>query len=452
MAMKFWFGKKETEQGNRETVSCDVLAISGETSSEMPVPPVPTAVFVAPPQQALGMPEAKVTLPQEPKKPVEVPLGAAVPAGAAEPQKVAAEAAKPESAPASPEPVKGAEPAAPAASEKTEGGGAGAGPKPILKPVGAPVRLSAVVRPAGEGPRPLSAPVAAAGAAPGAGRPVFGLRPKGDTGKIQAVPLTAPAQAPAAAAAGSPEPPAKREAIVESETVRPKTDQRALYYQLMNGLYDAVMILDDQGHVVDCNTRFADVLGYSREEAWDLPVDKIITGMSSQMFEHLKRNMAENHHILIDARCFRKDGTSFAGEVGVSTLSLTRGNNIVFAIRNVERRKNAMDELKKSHAALEVALVPSFVCDTDGLFLIVNHTFLEAFGIPDEAQAKSIRFTDLLPDAARFFLRAACGEKIREKLQIGAPNGLPIQLELALAPVQSGQSITGVAGSLLQMT
>ncbi len=266
----------------------------------------------------------------------------------------------------------------------------------------------------------------------------------------------AAAAAPAAPAAESAAPGApsadKSAAEYDSDgVVRPKTDQRALYYQLMNGLYDAVLILDDQGHIVDCNSRVTAMLGYAREDTWDLPIDKVITGMSNQMFEHLKRNLAENHHILIDARCFRQDGTSFAGEVGVSTLSLTRGSNIVFAIRNVDRRKNAMDEMRKGQAALEVSLAPSFVCDMDGFFVVVNQALLDAFGIPDEAQAKNVRFIDLLPDAARFFLRASCGEKLRESLRVPTPNGVPLKVELSLKPVQNGQTVTGVAGSILQV-
>jgi PAS domain S-box-containing protein len=331
----------------------------------------------------------------------------------------------------------------------------------------APIKLSPVSAAPASAPAP-AAPTAslgamAAGAGSRPGSPAFGFRPKDgaspvpgpvSVGPKQAVPLAAAAAAPAAAPAAAAAAPAPdRSGVVERDVdgvVRPKTDQRALYYQLMNGLYDAVLILDDQGHIVDCNSRVTAMLGYSREDTWDIPIEKIITGMSSQMFEHLKRNLAENHHILIDARCFRQDGTSFAGEVGVSTLSLTRGSNIVFAIRNVDRRKSAMDEMRKGQSALEVALAPAFVCDLDGFFLIVNQAMLDAFGIPDEAQAKNVRFIDLLPDAARFFLRASCGEKLRESLRIPTPNGVPVKIELALKPVQSGQTVTAVAGSILQ--
>jgi PAS domain S-box-containing protein len=270
------------------------------------------------------------------------------------------------------------------------------------------------------------------------------LRPKNDA----AVPAVS---AVAAVAAVAPVQTGVVERGDDAALVRPKLEQRALYYQLMNGLYDAVLVLDDQGHVVDCSSRVTEMLGYSREEAWDLPIEKVITGMSSQMFEHLRRSLAENHHVLIDARCFRQDGTSFAGEVGVSTISLTRSANMVFAIRNVERRKCAMDDLRKSHAAMDIALAPAFVCDTDGFFVVVNRALLEAFGIPDEEQAKVLRLVDLLPDVARQFLRASCGEKVSETLRVSTANGLPIQFQLALMPVQNGQSVTGVAGSILQV-
>ncbi len=247
--------------------------------------------------------------------------------------------------------------------------------------------------------------------------------------------------------------PEKGRAVLESEgiPVRPKPDQRALYYQLMNGLYDAILILDDKGYVVDCNTRFTDILGYAREDSWDMPIDKIIAGMTSQMLGHLKRNLLENHHIILDARCFRKDGTSFTAEVGVSVFSLTHGDNLIFMIRNVERRKKAMDELRKSHIAFETALAPAFVSDTDGCFVLVNQAFLEIFSIPDAEHAKAIRFVDLLPDGSRIFLRAACGEKIRDKIQIVLPDNTHLTLDIALVPVQNGQAVTGVAGSIMQI-
>ena len=61
--------------------------------------------------------------------------------------------------------------------------------------------------------------------------------------------------------------------------IRPQPNQKVLYYQLMNGLYDAVLILDQNGHIVDCNTRVTPVLAYNRDEMWDMPVADVIKGI-----------------------------------------------------------------------------------------------------------------------------------------------------------------------------
>ena len=120
--------------------------------------------------------------------------------------------------------------------------------------------------------------------------------------------------------------------------IRPQPNQKVLYYQLMNGLYDAVLILDQNGHIVDCNTRVTPVLAYNRDEMWDMPVADVIRGIGPQIFQQMKDALYNNHQVLINAKCTRKDGTTFQGEVGVCLMHLTRGENLVFTIRNVEKR------------------------------------------------------------------------------------------------------------------
>ena len=126
--------------------------------------------------------------------------------------------------------------------------------------------------------------------------------------------------------------------------VRPQANQKVLYYQLMNGLYDAVMILDDVGHIVDCNERVNQVLGYTRDEMWDMPVQTVVKGIGPQIFQQMRDALHNNHQVLINAKCTRKDGQSFQGEVGVCIMHLTRGENLVFTVRNVEKRIAALRE------------------------------------------------------------------------------------------------------------
>lgn len=141
------------------------------------------------------------------------------------------------------------------------------------------------------------------------------------------------ASSPAKAAVAAPAP----AQAAPSVPIRPKKGQKALYYQMMNAIYDAVLILDDNGHVVDCNERVPSIFGHSREELWDEPVGTLIPGITPQIFAKMKTGLHGNRRVLISARCHRKDGSTFHGEVGAGLIDLT-GENLVLTVRNIEKR------------------------------------------------------------------------------------------------------------------
>jgi PAS domain S-box-containing protein len=256
---------------------------------------------------------------------------------------------------------------------------------------------------------------------------------------LKAVPPSTPPPVPASVPA--PEPVGLK--------VRPKIDQRALYQQLMNGLYDAVLILDERGNVMESNLRVEEVLGYTHDEAWDLPITTIMPGMNRQLFEHLKKNLAEDHHVLIDSRCFRKDGSSFSGEVGVCNIMFMRGNNMIFTIRNVERRKTSIVDFKKLQGAIENSLSPMFICSTDETFTVANPLALDLLGIQSITDVKTVKLTQILPNAADMFAAAAKGTISTETLVLNRPDSA-ITFKLALAPIKnSDETIIAVSGSIL---
>ena len=146
--------------------------------------------------------------------------------------------------------------------------------------------------------------------------------------QAQVAPMPAPASKPAPQAAPPPAP---------SVPVRPQKGQKALYYQMMNALYDATLILDDNGHVVDCNERTFSIFGHTREDLWDASITTLIPGINAQIFAKMKESLHGNRRVLINARCHRKDGSTFPGEVGAGLMDLT-GENLVLTIRNIEKR------------------------------------------------------------------------------------------------------------------
>jgi len=154
-------------------------------------------------------------------------------------------------------------------------------------------------------------------------------------GQVNAPSAVSPAASPAPQAAVVP--PVAPPPPVPTVPIRPQKGQKALYYQMMNALYDAVLILDDNGHIVDCNERTSSIFGHSREELWDATVATLIPGINAQIFAKMKDGLHGNRRVLINARCHRKDGSTFPGEVGAGLMDLT-GENLVLTVRNIEKR------------------------------------------------------------------------------------------------------------------
>ncbi len=105
----------------------------------------------------------------------------------------------------------------------------------------------------------------------------------------------------------------------------------------MNAVYDAILVVDDSGHIMDSNTRVEAVFGYTNDEIWDMALTNLVPGVNAVVFAQMRQGLRGNRRVIINARCRRKDGTMFPGEVGVGMMSMM-GESLVFSIRNIEKR------------------------------------------------------------------------------------------------------------------
>lgn len=230
-----------------------------------------------------------------------------------------------------------------------------------------------------------------------------------------------------------------------------RTDPKILYYKLMNGLYDAIFVLDDQGNVIDYNTRADEVFGYAAGEMWNLPISKIIYGMTVRTFTTLRGSVTEGRHVLLNARCVRSTGDLFLAEVGVSFLPLTRTGNLMFAVRNVERRSKAVEEeLLSLHAAVDVAPFPQFVCNMHGVFQHLNAAALQALGVADAMEGRKHHLNELLPDMPDKLADALGGKDVDARTSLTRADGTKGELRLILKPIRKDKEIIGVAGCLVE--
>lgn len=222
---------------------------------------------------------------------------------------------------------------------------------------------------------------------------------------------------------------------------------KALYKQLMNSFYDAILIADGKGHVVDTNQRAADFFGFSSEELWDMPAAQLVSGLNAAVYERIRRAIGSDRFVLMNTRCQRKDGSKFPAEVGISMVALLGQENYVFTVRNIERRSAQLRSLRAGQNAFMNALSGCFLCDAAQNLVAANNAFLTLLHLSPTDPIVGEPIGRFLPVVAEHFAAVAGGEP-RTFEGLGADG--TTRFTIQLAPNRQGASqIDGLVGSVL---
>jgi PAS domain S-box-containing protein len=125
------------------------------------------------------------------------------------------------------------------------------------------------------------------------------------------------------------------------------------YQRLLQSIYDAVLITDSEGAVMDCNQRAVEFLKYSETELLELSVTRFICGVDGSVLASIRKNLLEHRYTLIEGTCRRKDGATFPSEIAVNRLDLDPSGRLCFFIRDISIRKRAQDALEEAVVRLE---------------------------------------------------------------------------------------------------
>lgn len=120
------------------------------------------------------------------------------------------------------------------------------------------------------------------------------------------------------------------------------------YQELLQSLYDGVLITNAAGRIIDVNERAMDFLLYTKDELSRLNIISIIAGANEALLETLRRNIEQRRYTLIEASCIRKDRTTFPAEIATNRLVLTPEGHLCFFVRNITKRKKAEEALKQT--------------------------------------------------------------------------------------------------------
>lgn len=232
------------------------------------------------------------------------------------------------------------------------------------------------------------------------------------------------------------------------------SDHRSLFRQLLAGMYDAVVITDPNGHLIEQNVRAKEFFGYETEEVMDRPIGVFIPGVTPAVVQRIREGLADSRHMMLDANCLTKAGTAFAAEVSVSIIDLVDPGDLVFTIRNVERRRRRIEAYRSKENCFKVSQAGLFACAPDGRFRWVNPAFAEMFGLESaEDDVSAYSFVDFLDDEPliELFAKALSGESSATRISAEGEAGASETVEVALAPDLHGKKVRGVVGSVFRI-
>lgn len=231
-------------------------------------------------------------------------------------------------------------------------------------------------------------------------------------------------------------------------------DRRSLFRQFLGGMYDSVVITDPNGHILEINPRTVEYFGREPDEVLDEPISTYIPGLKSDVVARIRKGLEGDRHVVIDANGVAKDGRRIACEVAVSCIDLMNPGDLIFTIRNVERRRAYLNAFRAKANAFEVAQSALFACAEDGRVLEANAAFCAMFGLADAEEARRHSFADFMSDAPlpESFRKALAGERTVTGIVAEGDGDDQEELEIVLAPNGHGRRVVGVVGSIQKVS
>ena len=159
--------------------------------------------------------------------------------------------------------------------------------------------------------------------------------------------------------------------------------------ELFQSVYDAGIISDLTGTILDVNVRAVEFFGRTREELVGMRLPSLISGASASLPGLLLSQLQENRFVLIQAHCLSSGGQTFPAEIAVNRPRLSGCDYLCLFVRNTSARESAEQALRESEERFR-SLIESMnegftVIDSARRFTYVNQRFSEMLGFgPDD--------------------------------------------------------------------
>lgn len=125
------------------------------------------------------------------------------------------------------------------------------------------------------------------------------------------------------------------------------------FLDLLESVYDAVIITEIDGNVIKCNTRALELFSYTQEEFWLRNIVSLISGATGEVLGSIRESLSNDRRVFIEAYCRCQDHSQFPAEITANLVHLEEhGLRLCFFIRNVTLRKKTEEALQAAQQEL----------------------------------------------------------------------------------------------------
>jgi len=230
-----------------------------------------------------------------------------------------------------------------------------------------------------------------------------------------------------------------------------KTSERAVaYHEFLKSIYDAAIISDSEGRIVDVNERAVEFLLYSPGRFRQLSILDIFSGGDESLLETLSENMAGQRFTLIQAYCERRDGSLFPAEISAHRLDIG-DTRWCFLMRDITVRRQAEEMLRTEHNAITNAGSGIAVTDIMSNLEYANPSTAQMWGYADGEEMMGEPVATLFSDtrAAEDMIATVMGAKRSDTAVMRARRKDGGEFDVQVSAVRNRNSDGELIGTVL---
>lgn len=146
---------------------------------------------------------------------------------------------------------------------------------------------------------------------------------------------------------------AKPRVSVRRPTVSPATPKPPTaiepsgYRELLESIYDGVLIADQGGAIIDCNSRALHLFASERSVLCRSKLTDWIHGADATLVAKIRANISNGRYTLIETYCNRSDQTMFPVEIAANEIELNGQKLMCFFIRDISTRRHTEQKLQE---------------------------------------------------------------------------------------------------------